>query len=71
MHLRRLVAPYAVAALLFAGFVPATPGFAAASAVSVTIVAQPVTRTSLDVAYDPLIEGDVLVLTTSTIAQLP
>ena len=71
MYIRRLIAPYAVAALLFAGLVPPTPGFAAASAVSVTIVAQPVTRTSLDVVYDPLIQGDVLVLTTSTIAQLP
>lgn len=69
--IRRLIAPFGVAALLFACLVPATPSFAAASGVSVTIVAQPVTRTSLDSVYDPLIEGAVLVLTTSTIAQLP
>lgn len=56
---------------MFAGLMPATPSLAAGSAVSVTIVAQSVTRTSLVRVYDALLEGDVLVLTTSTIAQLP
>jgi hypothetical protein len=70
-RLKRAIVAYALAALFFAGLVPATPSFADASAVTLTIVAQPVTRISLDLVYDPAIEGAALVVTTSTIAQLP
>lgn len=71
LKLRRLIAPYVVAGLLLATLVPATPSFADGSSVSMTIVAQPITRTNWNVIYDPLIGGDVVVVTTTTITQLP
>jgi hypothetical protein len=68
---RGIIATLAITALMFAGLIPATSTFADTSTVTLTITAPPVTRTSLDWVFDPAIDGDALVLTTSVIGQLP
>jgi hypothetical protein len=65
------MAPLAITVLMLAGLIPATSAFADTSTVTLTITEPPVTRTSLDRVYDPAIDGEALVLTTSVIAQLP
>ena len=61
----------AITVLMFASLFPATLAFADTSTVTLTITEAPVTRISLSQVYDPAIDGEALVQTTSVIAELP
>jgi hypothetical protein len=67
----RRVAACGLAVFIFAHPIPATLAFADTSTVTISIVEPPVTRTSVDRVYDPALDGEALVLTTTMIAQLP
>lgn len=67
--MKHVLARFAIGIVFLAYLGPATPSFADTSQVTLSVSAAPVTRSRL--VYVPAVGGDTLVLTTSTINELP